>query len=171
MSGSDVSVARLVNHRVKPVSRAAARAVMVTAMESTGNPRHGPRSTRPLKSFLALQQDGTAVTGTQLSSDIFASIECLRCKKVVVQTEIKPRHHSRQLPAYLQPDHNLQLLRAENGQTWKTSLLRKWSNISGPLLAKLVAEHTYLLHGRDGRVSTGRGVGNPCQSRAVVKER
>ncbi|KAF8202774.1 hypothetical protein K438DRAFT_1758086 [Mycena galopus ATCC 62051] len=27
------------------------------------------------------------------------------------------------------------------------------------------------LHGRDGRVSTGRGVENPCRSRTVVKER
>ncbi|KAJ6576925.1 hypothetical protein DFH09DRAFT_1077878 [Mycena vulgaris] len=36
-------------------------------------------------------------------------------------------------------------------------------------LGLIVAHNTNPLHGRDGRVSTGRGAGNPCRSRAVVK--
>ncbi|KAJ6613025.1 hypothetical protein B0H10DRAFT_2222595 [Mycena sp. CBHHK59/15] len=53
-------------------TRAAARARAGTAVESTGNPRHGPCSARPSERFPALQRDGTAhgtaVTGIRLCS-------------------------------------------------------------------------------------------------------
>lgn len=38
------------------------------------------------------------------------------------------------------------------------------------ILGFIMAEQGNPFHGRDGRVSTSRGVGNPCRRRAVVME-
>ncbi|KAJ6497364.1 hypothetical protein C8R45DRAFT_926091 [Mycena sanguinolenta] len=81
--------------------RAAARAVTGTAVESTGNPRHGPCSTRPSERFPVFQRDGTAngtaVTGTRLGVGSVIGAQALPFKAEIACaiTEESPERSSR----------------------------------------------------------------------------